>query len=411
MDIRFQYIKQPNSNSSPHQASVSFDNPSVVLIGREENCDLTLSCNEKVISRQHARLSKSNNVYVLTDISANGTFINSQSSPIGHGNSVIINDKDVIRLGDYALRVYFTEASSTIENHRPYGNNVALIEKATPSKTEVAKKRAGTHKKPLNSNTYTKKNNINHSSLGNINESFSPPGVTIPENWNMDINPEKSQQQPNLPEKLKKSINFAEQETKLLNNLLKGLGISQDRSDTQLTPDNMLTLGRCLRVSLTGMIEQRNHVDKIKAKLCFDDKNMLKELNYSSFANFESADDFLNEMFAPERTTHSEFPLEVIKCQKEIVEDQDVIYRSFNKAIDSFREELSPFVIEKMFHEKNNNLTEKLVPSLGKWETYKKQWSEKCLSFKKIIKNNFETNIKELHTKRIEERKIIHKKD
>ncbi len=410
MDIRFQYIKQPNSNSSPLEASVSFENPHVVLIGRETNCDLTLACEEKIISRQHARISRSNNVYVLTDISANGTFINKQSSPIGNGNSVIINDKDIIRLGDYALKIYLTDASTT-KNHRPPTNNIALIKKTAPSKIETAEKNLKKQKKHSNSTSYNKKRDANHSSLGNINESFSPPNVTIPENWNMDITPEKSQQQSNLPDKLKKSINFAEQETKLLKSLLKGLGISQNRSDTQLTPDNMLTLGRCLRVSLTGMIEQRNHVDKIKAKLCFDDKNMLKDLNYSSFANFETADDFLNEMFAAERTTHSEFPLEVIKCQKEIVEDQDVIYRSFNKAIDSFREELSPFVIEQMFHEKNNNLTEKLVPSLGKWETYKKQWSEKCLSFKKIIKNNFETNIKELHTKRIEERKVIQKKD
>lgn len=408
MDIQLKPIQKPSSNITLSDGGISFKNCDVVIIGREPNCDLTLECDQKIISRQHARISKFGNAFKLTDTSANGTYINDHSQPLGNGNSIKILNNDVIRLGDYALKVNFANDLTSPKSSKP---KPAL-------KMDDNKRRQILHQKKLNalkSGTYKKEKTSTRQSakaLGKLNESFAPPNVTIPENWDTSPGPKKETLTTQIPNKLTKPISFSEQDTALLKNLMKGLGISTENTETTLTNDNMLALGRCLRASIAGMIKQRDQSDKIKSKLCFDDNNLLKALNYSSFANFKTTEDFLQKLLSDQQKTHTEFPLEVIKSQKELMEDQVVIYKSYNKAIDSFREELSPFTIETLFQEKQKgktNLAEKLVPSIGKWDIYKKQWSEKCLNFKSIIKKNFEENIKPLHQKRINERQVINK--
>lgn len=420
MEIKLQAIQKPRSNVTLEDNVISFNNCDVVVIGREASCDLMLECDEKIISRRHARISKIGNVFKLTDTSANGTYLNNQNQPLGNGNSVDIYHNDIIRLGNYALKISFPKQQ--IRQHPTEAIKKVKYEQARPSDKKTKHTRSQgvpTKKNTVESKSYKRNANIKGNSgniLGNANANFSPPNITIPENWDMSFSATKTIIENNVPEKLKKPLNFSEQhsnnDTILLKSLLKGLGMSKQEIDTQLTADNMVALGRCVRVSIAGMIKQRDQSDKIKSKLCFDENSMLKALNYSSFADFKNTEEFLKALLSPKQKTHSEFPLEVMRCQKELMEDQAAIYKSYNKAIDSFREELSPFKIETLFHEKqksSTNIAEILVPSIGKWDIYKKQWSEKCLNFKKIIKKNFEENIKLLHTKRINERQLINK--
>lgn len=410
MEIQLKPIQKPRNNAALVDSGVSFRNQDTVIIGRENSCDLTLDCDEKIISRQHARITQTGEIFRLTDTSANGTYLNNQSQPLGNGNSVNIQNNDIIRLGDYILKIILHDESKQTQA-KPHRKATHTPSAAPhPDKSEPKEK---TKNKPLKSDAYKKGNARKpKETLGKINESFLPPNVTIPENWDTSLSPQKQINKHHVPEKLKRSLNFSDQESVLLNSLLKGLGMSKEDVDANLSADNMLALGRCVRASIAGMIKQRDQSDKIKSKLCFDDNSMLKALNYSSFAEFKTAEEFLQTLLSSEQKTHSEFPLEVMKCQKELMEDQAAIYKSYNKAIDSFREELSPFTIEALFQEQQKsgiNIAEKLVPSIGKWETYKKQWSEKCLNFKKIIRKNFEDNIKVLHQKRINERQIINK--
>ncbi|MGH1440899.1 MAG: type VI secretion system-associated FHA domain protein [Cellvibrionaceae bacterium] len=409
MEIQLKPIQKPRNNATLLDSGVSFRNRETLIIGRESNCDLTLDCDEKIISRQHARITKIGETFTLTDTSANGTYLNNQSQPLGNGNSVDIHNNDLIRLGDYILKVTLNSENKKTSTKPP--RKMANSDATTRLTNSEPKQKVSD--KPLVSNSYREpKTKRPQETLGSINENFLPPNVAIPENWDTSLSPQKKKSKHHVPEKLKKSLNFSDQEAVLLKSLLKGLGMSKEDVDANLNADNMLALGRCVRASIAGMIKQRDQSDKIKSKLCFDDNSMLKALNYSSFAEFKTAEEFLLTLLSSEQKTHSEFPLEVMKCQKELMEDQAAIYKSYNKAIDSFREELSPFTIETLYQEKQKNgtnIAEKLVPSIGKWDTYKKQWSEKCLNFKKIIKKNFEDNIKVLHQKRINERQIINK--
>lgn len=389
----------PN-NTSPINDSLSFKDNSNIIIGRDPSCDVVLDCPNKTISRQHAQITKVGLEHKLTDNSINGTFINNQQTAIGFGKSTILQSNDVIRIGKFIIKVNIPELKSELNSGS--GLDESLNNDSLETDTLV------NHPKKNNLREYTPQHTPNHQV--NIAQQASSANTTIPKNW--DITPEATTCKNKKVEEAETATEL-KYENILLNNLIAGLGLTKEEAEITLTADSMLALGRCLRASLSGMIKQRDQSENIKEQLCFNDKDMLKELNYSSFANFSSPQEFLTTLFSESQKTHSEFPLEVLKCQKEIMEDQAIVHKSYNMAIDSFREELSPFTIDKLYQGRQksaNTLIEKLIPSTGKWEIYKKQWSEKCLGIKTVIKNNFAENIKPIHKKRINDRPLLKKK-
>ncbi|MBX2809312.1 MAG: FHA domain-containing protein [Cellvibrionaceae bacterium] len=368
MDIQLHHLQTPDAKKS----TISFPDNDVITVGREPSCDLVLDCKEKIISRQHAHIIKKGSSYTLTDTSANGTFINNQHPAIGHGNSVDLHNGDTLQLGHYSLTLTLNTATvSTIKN--------------TPKQQKKT----------------------NHQAiLGDINERFSPPAALIPQDWDLNINTPTTSAEASYkpPPLLQEAMRFPPSET-LINSFVKGLGLSKNTLN-HLDEEKMRVLGRCFRGAISGMIKQKNQVEKIKTTLCFSEKSMLDDLQKSSFDSFSTADDLFKKIIFGEKSSIVNYPLEVIRCQKEIIEDQTAIYQSFNASIDSFREALSPHAIEKHYHEKSSYLTGKIIPSIGKWDMYKKQWGEKCMSFKKTIKNHFQSQIKDLNKKRIEEKTL-----
>ena len=367
MDIELRYIKKIASQAASQRNHILLHNPSKITIGREPTCHITLDPEESAISRHHAVISKVNNSFYITDTSISGTFLNKARQAIGNGNSASIVHNDIIRLGHYYIK-FIVKTTSTIASTPPVQSSHGL------KQTQV---------NPM---------------YGGATEKFPSYKPQAP----------KASTAVSPPENLKEQIDQPSADSELLKHFLKGLGV--ENSSTELSPEQMLTLGRCLRGSLSGVIKQRNHAEQIKETLCFGNQKLLKQLNYSSLAGFQTADDFIQEILSDNNKKYTKFPLEVVNCQKEITEDHANIYKSFNKAIDSFREELSPFAIEKLYQTNNKNLSGKLVPSIGKWEAYKRQWGEKCISFKHIIQRHFEDNIQKSHQQRINKRQLIKKK-
>jgi predicted component of type VI protein secretion system len=421
MDIQLHYLKSPKNAAIPPDHKVLFNNPNSILIGRESGCDIVLSCEEKIISRKHASINKEGRGFTLTDTSANGTYLNQYSQPIGIGKSIDINNNDIIRLGEYSLKVSIKNLSKSKkpfaweQTDQETAEQKNITEKtATPpldsTKRQQDKKVTTQHKADEQQANNKKTRQIKKEvlSFGNVNESFSPPAAIIPQDWNLSLSKSESSAQRDIPKPLQKSIDFTHEEQVLLEHLLKGLGISSNDKHGTLTPKKMMAVGRCLRAAINGMIKNRDYVEKMKSKLCFDEKGNSEESHYSSFANFNSTEEFLTALLE-QRENYSEFPLEIMKCQKEIIEDQSVIYKSFSKSIDDFRDELSPFTIEQFYQKNSSSIKGKLVPSVAKWELYRRQWSKKCISFKKIIKQNFENNIKPIHQNRIAARQLTKK--
>lgn len=81
-----------------------------VLIGRGSDCDWCLPDTgvEKTLSRHHCRISRAGSHYLLSDLSANGVYVNGSSSPLGSGRQHMLAEGDQLRLAMYVMEVRFT---------------------------------------------------------------------------------------------------------------------------------------------------------------------------------------------------------------------------------------------------------------------------------------------------------------
>ena len=74
-------------------------------IGRAKDNDWVLADTKCYLSGYHALISHDNGRWLLTDTSSNGTFLNSNTHSVGHGNVIEIKNGDCLRLGEYTLEI------------------------------------------------------------------------------------------------------------------------------------------------------------------------------------------------------------------------------------------------------------------------------------------------------------------
>ncbi len=117
-----------NPSAAPGEERVFEQFP--VVIGRAPGCTLVLPDENKYVSSQHAQISLANGTLTLTDTSANGTYINKTSTPIGRGNSTPLSNGDVLSMGEFDLQItietYQGSAPTPLDD--PFGD----IPAATP---------------------------------------------------------------------------------------------------------------------------------------------------------------------------------------------------------------------------------------------------------------------------------------
>ncbi len=103
MELMLKIIDSQNSMSGVvHQAVVDED---VFSIGRGEDSSWYLPDPQLHISAKHCVIHRRNNEFHLTDISTNGVYINGADESVGRGRSVILNNTDVLGIGEYQIEV------------------------------------------------------------------------------------------------------------------------------------------------------------------------------------------------------------------------------------------------------------------------------------------------------------------
>lgn len=90
-------------------------------IGRSERNDWVLPDPERHLSKTHCVISLENGCYVLTDLSANGVFINGAQQPTTRDSRITLTDGDEFRLGDYRISV--EEIAMALPDEMPAGGN------------------------------------------------------------------------------------------------------------------------------------------------------------------------------------------------------------------------------------------------------------------------------------------------
>ncbi len=76
-----------------------------LTLGRGAENDWVLADVERTLSKQHCRIDRSADGFVITDQSTNGVFVGDDLQPVGRGRSRILADGDVVTLGPVRLLV------------------------------------------------------------------------------------------------------------------------------------------------------------------------------------------------------------------------------------------------------------------------------------------------------------------
>jgi type VI secretion system protein ImpI/type VI secretion system protein len=88
-----------------------------LTIGRAPGNGWVLADPGRVLSRTHCVVALVEGAWVLTDLSANGVFLNGAAEPLTADRRVLLADGDEIRLGDYVMTV--SEAAAPSPTSRP----------------------------------------------------------------------------------------------------------------------------------------------------------------------------------------------------------------------------------------------------------------------------------------------------
>jgi type VI secretion system protein len=116
-----------SSNANLDRSSRITLNQDSASIGRHEDNTLVLFDPKKYISSHHALIEFKAPDYFITDLSANGVFVNQSPKPLGRGNKIKLKDGDQFNIGDYALYVKLLEDSAapySLPNSPKPGHNI-----------------------------------------------------------------------------------------------------------------------------------------------------------------------------------------------------------------------------------------------------------------------------------------------
>jgi predicted component of type VI protein secretion system len=91
-------------------------------IGRESVCDWVLPDHDKVISRRHCEIVFQDGRYWLRDISANGTFVDDDDSPVATNTMIDAETISTLTIGRYRINVTLEQATAAEPRNRIPGN-------------------------------------------------------------------------------------------------------------------------------------------------------------------------------------------------------------------------------------------------------------------------------------------------
>jgi len=383
-------------------------------IGRDPKCDLVLHCDEKTISRIHAQIIYQDDKFLVCDLSANGVFVNSAEEPIGHGATSPLHNGDILRVGQFEFRATISGTSLAVTKRAPLLEKISAHAPSTPALVSPA------NVAPVN----TKPNGVIPQkvkvALGTPTDSFTPPNVFIPDNWDGDLSLEAAPKTSADKKSQQHKLHLVDHETKLISELLKGLEMSDHFMAEQITPETMALIGRTLRIAINGAMTNREWLQKTKAELCLDvttaersakpdalvdsDKKatfIKGHLEAGVLGHIKTTKMFLNTLLDHHHKFQNALPDSFAESHKEAIEDHNDIYHVIEDTENKLAEVLSPDEIETAFDYQQRidgrnqssikQLSSKLTQNSSKWDFYQKNWKRFLQNAVILAHKNFES--------------------
>jgi len=178
------------------------------MIGRSADCHMHIQDPERIISREHARISFEDERFYVKDISTHGTFLNDDQEPIGKGRKTKLENGDTLRIGPFLLSVSIN-AKDELRDYQGFDHS-ARSDAASSVAEEVSPIAPGNLEpepislKNLDKDPYKDlgksndpfalddddvsfaESDMQSAPIGSLEEAFAPPKVSesaIPENW------------------------------------------------------------------------------------------------------------------------------------------------------------------------------------------------------------------------------------
>jgi type VI secretion system protein len=104
---------------SPDQEATKLLDRGAIGIGRAAQNDWVLQDPERILSKNHCTVHYQDGAYFLTDLSANGTFLNDSDQRIPRNQTVPLQDGDRFTLGEYEIEATLIPGAAELEETGP----------------------------------------------------------------------------------------------------------------------------------------------------------------------------------------------------------------------------------------------------------------------------------------------------
>ncbi|WP_172449213.1 type VI secretion system-associated FHA domain protein TagH [Bowmanella denitrificans] len=263
MSLKLEIISyQKESTAQP--AAISLDSGGI-NIGRDRSNDWCLTDPDRILSKQHCRVEKSPDGYLLFDLSTNGVFLNQSLQAIGKGNSVKLKDGDHFKISDYEIRVGIEagaqpdqSAFSMPDNHgATYQQNIQDVNEEADWHQLLQPQ---IQSMPDNEETA-----VEMPELAQSHYDAPSVGISIPEDWSMQDTPEPPQKvtTPPPPPPEQATSNAAAPTEDLIKAFLSGAGLPATEglsTDPQQFMTELGSLFRCMTKGMIGVLAARGDI-------------------------------------------------------------------------------------------------------------------------------------------------------
>jgi len=392
-------------------------------IGRNPECDLSLPCPEKTVSRLHGEVVYEGGACYLIDKSANGIYINQAADPLGPSCRHLLKSGDLLDIGPFTVMATVVPdvgiKTSDGSSFDPAGDNLAFPEdnlafpedpaasvteiSAPPTLPEIDEL-LGSSDAP---EEFPLVNRIGND-FGDIEDQFSPPSMTIPADWDLDPLPPIEDEKPVMAKA--PVVQFASRNTKLIEAFLEGLGVANGNGD-QVNSETMRALGECLKASLDGFIQSRSQVRLAKSKLSFDKISLDRQQEADPLGDITDSAALIALALDHHNPQQKGIAERLGRSFSYCVEDIADVLEGHQVVTDRYFKELSPEAIEEALIAAQQEATRRNLSlakindgfssSSRKWVFFQRNWKKIFARANASIKKDFESKFLLSHVRRM----------
>lgn len=383
------------------------------VIGRSGDCDWQLDCGERLVSRRHAFISREGDVFVVYDASANGLYVNGAAEPLGEGQRVQLSQGDRLRIGPFTVTANILDApQQAVASDAPGppdpSGEPAPSEPVETGQTGGSNNPDTTPHDPfdeggLASGVPAAPTTLTRSlDLGETRDAFQPPSVTIPEDWDLDVDGDTGDEGDGAAPDLNRHLDVLEPD--IMRGLLEGLNLQDEVGEPpELTRKQAYALGASLRDSLTALILLRSEFDKMERDLpvtadppvLTDEvqrrvdavlQRLFREGNAQALEELEQVQELADTL--PARPRRFAVALnEAAKASVSVFRPAGFEERA-RKAVEEARER------SEWFRWVWGRSLLKLVPEVPYWRAYRRWYSERGDTAQGVVQTLFEKSLK-----------------